>query len=111
MDITRPFTEHPASVGETYAEHCARATFFGTRMVLAGLACLVHAVLPFLFVRTGSRAIADLNELMVVNRRRASSDVHTVRAHLPSDMLVAGSAHATPAPRSAARVIDGKPLS
>jgi hypothetical protein len=26
-------------------------------------------VLPFLFVRTGSRAIAELNERMVLNRR------------------------------------------
>jgi hypothetical protein len=38
-------------------------------MVFAGIACLVHGVLPFLFVRTGSRAIAELNDRMVVNRR------------------------------------------
>jgi hypothetical protein len=38
-------------------------------MVFAGMACIVHGVLPFLFVRTGSRAIADLNDRMVVNRR------------------------------------------
>jgi hypothetical protein len=38
-------------------------------MVFAGAACLVHGVLPFLFVRTGSRAIAELNDRMVVNRR------------------------------------------
>ncbi|HVN45332.1 MAG TPA: DUF6356 family protein [Steroidobacteraceae bacterium] len=69
MDLYRAFTEHPASVGESYSEHLIRALGFGTRMVLAGLACLVHAVLPFLFVRTGSRAIAELNERMVINRR------------------------------------------
>ena len=40
------------------------------RMVLAGFACLIHAVLPFLFVRTGSRAISELNERMVSRRRR-----------------------------------------
>jgi hypothetical protein len=40
-------------------------------MVFAGLACLVHGVLPFLFVRTGSRAIAELNDRMLLNRRRA----------------------------------------
>jgi hypothetical protein len=66
----RAFTEHPHSVGESYGEHLARASGFGVRMVFAGLACLVHGVLPFLFVRTGSRAIADLNDRMVVNRRR-----------------------------------------
>ena len=69
MDLHRAFTEHPASVGESYSEHLFRALGFGTRMVLAGLACLVHGVFPFLFVRTGSRAIAELNDRMVINRR------------------------------------------
>jgi hypothetical protein len=68
----RAFTEHPASVGESYFEHLARASCFGTRMVFAGLACLVHGLLPFLFVKTGSRTIRELNERMVVNRRVSS---------------------------------------
>ena len=72
MRFSRAFTEHPASVGETYPEHMGQALCFGTRMVCAGLACLVHAVLPFLFVRTGSRAISELNERMVANRRRVA---------------------------------------
>jgi hypothetical protein len=71
MSLTRAFTEHPASVGESYGEHMGQAVCFGTRMVFAGLACLVHGVLPFLFVRTGSRAIAELNDRMLLNRRRA----------------------------------------
>jgi hypothetical protein len=69
VNFIRAFTEHPASVGESYSEHLFRAVYFGTRMVFAGVACLVHGVLPFLFVRTGSRAIAELNDRMVVNRR------------------------------------------
>ena len=69
MDPIRAFTEHPASVGETYGEHLVNAVCFGTRMVLAGIACLVHGVLPFLFVRTGSRAISELNDRMIANRQ------------------------------------------
>jgi hypothetical protein len=38
-------------------------------MMFAGFACLVHGVLPFVFVRTGSRAISELNDRMVANRR------------------------------------------
>ena len=71
MNPLRAFTEHPASVGETYTEHMARAICFGARMIGAGLACLVHALLPFLFERTGSAAIAELNDRMLVNRRSA----------------------------------------
>jgi len=39
--------------------------------MLAGMACLVHAALPFLFVRTGSRAIVELNDRLVANGRAA----------------------------------------
>lgn len=69
MDLRRLFVEHPASVGETYFEHMGRAAGFSIRMLLGGMACLIHAILPFLFVRTGSQMIALLNERMVVNRR------------------------------------------
>jgi hypothetical protein len=68
MNPMRAFSEHPASVGESYGEHMAHAACFGTRMVLAGVACLLHAVFPFLFERTGSRAIAELNERMITKR-------------------------------------------
>lgn len=62
------FTEHPASVGETYVEHMGVAASFGWQMLKASVACFVHAVLPFTFVRTGSRAIAELHERMVRKR-------------------------------------------
>ena len=69
MNLSRAFCEHPASVGESYGEHLLRAAGFGTRMMFAGVACLVHGIFPFLFERTGSRAIAELNDRMVANRR------------------------------------------
>lgn len=64
------FTDHPASVGESYTQHLAAASGFGIRMILAGLACLVHGLLPFLFMRTGSNAIRELHTRMVTHRRR-----------------------------------------
>lgn len=67
------FTEHPASVGESYTEHLAQASGFGFRMILGGLACLVHGILPFLFVKTGSNAIRELHTRMVTHRDRRSA--------------------------------------
>ncbi len=64
------FTEHPASVGETYGEHMASAWSFSGRMALGALACFVHGLLPFLFTRTGSGIIAELNSRMILNRTR-----------------------------------------
>tara|TARA_Y100000588_G_C13875125_1_gene762025 strand:+ start:375 stop:626 length:252 start_codon:yes stop_codon:yes gene_type:complete len=68
--IKRLFTDHPASVDETYFEHFLVATSFSLRMFFASLACLVHAVLPFLFVKTGSEAVESLYGRMVANRRQ-----------------------------------------
>ena len=70
--MANPFQDHPASVGETYGEHLVVASGFGIRLIGAGLACLVHAALPFLFVKTGSNAIAELHGRMVSNRRRTT---------------------------------------
>ena len=60
----RLFTEHPRSVDETYKQHFGMAAGFGFRMIGGGIACLVHAVLPFAFTRTGSRTIAQLHGRM-----------------------------------------------
>jgi len=54
------FTQHPASVGETYFEHLTMAGGFALSMFAAAFVCLVHAILPFMFEKTGSRMVADL---------------------------------------------------
>ena len=68
------FTDHPHSVGETYVEHLESASSFGSRMILAGIACLIHGVFPFIFVRTGSTAVRALHSDMVSKRRRVSPE-------------------------------------
>lgn len=54
------FRAHPRSVGESYAEHFGIAARVGAKMVGGGLACFVHALVPALFVRTGSRVVKSL---------------------------------------------------
>jgi hypothetical protein len=68
--IQRLFREHPELVGESYLEHLFQASYFGVRMLVAGLACLVHAVLPFLFKTTGRTAISELHTKMVLLREK-----------------------------------------
>ncbi len=75
MDLHRLFTEHPASVGETYWGHLLRASWFSGRMVLGAAACFVHAIFPFLFVKTGSQTISMLYTAMVTNRRVVPQEV------------------------------------
>jgi hypothetical protein len=66
------FIEHPASVDETYFEHFVSALRFGTKMVIAGVACMVHGFLPAIFVSRGSDTICALHERMVLKRRKNS---------------------------------------
>lgn len=71
------FTDHPASVNETYTEHAGFAFGFGVRMIVGGLACCLHGLFPFLFERTGSRIIVELHQHLADHRRPvapASSD-------------------------------------
>ena len=65
------FTEHPATVGETYWQHLRFASRSGTLMIAAGGACVIHALLPFLFVSTASRTVRGLAQRM--ERRRAGA--------------------------------------
>jgi hypothetical protein len=64
------FIEHPASVDETYLQHFISALSFGTKMVVAGIACMVHGLLPALFVTRGSDTVCALHERMVMKRRK-----------------------------------------
>jgi hypothetical protein len=73
--ILRLFTEHPASVGESYQEHLKFAFGFGGCMLIAGTACCIHGILPFLFGSTGSRAIHKLHGVLLA--KRSASAVRT----------------------------------
>lgn len=80
--MMRLFTTHPASVGETYLQHLRMAFGFGARMLCAGVACMIHGLLPFLFTRVGSETIARLHERMIRHRTRTPTeldDIHVVR--------------------------------
>jgi hypothetical protein len=76
--LRRMFLDHPRSVGESYAQHAGFAFAVGLRMIGAGLACLLHGLLPFLFVRTGSQCIRELNECLT------DRTLPPKRAQLPS---------------------------
>ena len=63
------FTRHPTAIGESYAQHLAQAAAFGSTMVVAGLACLVHAIFPFWFEKTASLCVQRLHAQMAARGR------------------------------------------
>jgi len=72
------FTRHPTEIGESYGAHLVNASAFGGRMLLGGMAVLIHAVFPFLFVHTGSRTMAKLHRRMAGRSGKADWERHPI---------------------------------
>lgn len=66
--MLKHFTDHPTSVNETYVEHMGSAFSFGSTMVMAGFACLLHGIFPFWCDSTAREAIAKLHDRMIAHR-------------------------------------------
>jgi hypothetical protein len=66
--IDRIFLAHPRSVGESYAEHAATAARFGATMVVGGVACMLHALIPAIFPRAASERVKRLYAQMVARQ-------------------------------------------
>ncbi len=68
-------TDHLDEVGETYFEHLANAVGFAAKMLAAAATCLVHALLPFLLVHTGSDRVRQLSEAMAKRQQACEQAV------------------------------------
>lgn len=67
----RLFLEHPRSLGMTWAGHGVGALAIGLRLVGAGFACLVHAIVPGVFTQTAGRTVSHMYDHMA--RRKAGA--------------------------------------
>ena len=67
----RMFLDHPRSLGMTWAGHGIGAVAIGARLVGAGCACIVHAVVPGVFTQTAGKTITEMYDHMA--RRKASA--------------------------------------
>ena len=69
--IGRLFTDHPRSLGMSWASHGMGAVGIAVRLIGAGLACLVHALVPAWFTETAGRTVTAMHEDMA--RRKAGA--------------------------------------
>lgn len=53
---------HLREAGMDYVSHMGRAARIGSRLMVAGGACLVHGLLPNLFTTRATQTIIKLNE-------------------------------------------------
>lgn len=71
--LDRLLFAHPRKVGENYVEHAGIASRFGATMIVGGLKCLAHAILPAIFERSASDCVAKLHGELE-RRRHAAGD-------------------------------------
>ncbi len=69
MAMSKHFTEHPASVGESYLEHFRFAARCSGHLAVAAGAAAVHAVVPSLCATTASERICALHSEVTSGRR------------------------------------------
>jgi len=61
---------HLKEINETYLEHMHFAQKCGWRMVIAGLACVIHSIIPNIFASTASNALRILNQEIIDRRNK-----------------------------------------
>jgi len=63
LSVRSASREHLREAGEGYGEHLAFASLVAALLFAAGLACLVHAIVPAFCRRSASRIVALLTRL------------------------------------------------
>ena len=72
------FIEHPKNVNENYLEHFGVAFSFSRKLFYASIVCAIHALVPGLFVKTGSKLVTELHEMMT--SKRVKTPAHTEKS-------------------------------
>ncbi len=73
MTLKQHFTEHPASVDETYLEHFKVAARFARCLSIAAGAAAVHAIIPSMCTTTASKRICELHSEMTASKRGSNA--------------------------------------
>ena len=67
----RMFLDHPRSLGMSWAGHGAGAVKIGVQLVGAGLACMVHALVPGWFTQTAGKTVTRIYDHMAERKAGA----------------------------------------
>ena len=89
MGLRRHFTEHPASVDESYFEHFKVAAHFAKELMGAAMCCAIHAVVPSMHTSTASTKVRALCDEMSAGKRGELAEVAAI-SELPAASVGAG---------------------
>ena len=69
----RMFADHPRSLGMTWAGHGIGAVGISLRLIGAGIACLIHALVPAWFTQTAGRTVTTMHDEIVKRKAGAAN--------------------------------------
>jgi len=69
----RLFTEHPSSLGMSWAQHGSGALKIGCQLIGAGCAAIIHAAVPGWFSETAGRRVTETYHYIQKIRAGSSS--------------------------------------
>ncbi len=67
----RLFTDHPRTLGMSYVVHGVGAAKIALVLIGAGVACLIHSIVPGWFTHTAGKTVSDIYGEM--QRRKAGA--------------------------------------
>jgi len=91
-DFVNASRAHLDAAGESYSQHMRFAGAVASLTIAAGLACLVHAIVPGLCRDTGSRTIGLVNRMLA--DRSSVAEATALAAEAVAFALLAGLASA-----------------
>ena len=71
--VGRLFTDHPRSLGMSWASHGIGAVGIAFRLIGAGLACLIHALVPAWFTQTAGKTVTQMHDEIVRRKTGAAN--------------------------------------
>ena len=71
--LGRMFADHPRSLGMSWASHGVGAVKISAELIGAGLACLVHAIVPGWFTQTAGKTVERMYDHMVKRKAGAAN--------------------------------------
>lgn len=71
--LDRLFTEHPRSLGMSWAGHGIGAFKISGELIGAGVACAIHALVPGIFTQTAGKTVIRLHDHMMKRKAGAAN--------------------------------------
>jgi hypothetical protein len=71
--VDRMFLEHPRSLGMSWAGHGGGAVVIAAKLIGAGCACLVHAIVPGVFTQTAGKTVTHMYDHMMKRKAGAAN--------------------------------------